>query len=149
MSDFNLYKLSYCPFGKTNTIHNLTRHLIWMIPNDLYIWKLTCLCVFLNKREVLSRFFGKSNIFKYFFHVPHTFLWLFNYERYVHVCVSFRCIFLICSCHLIKHPSLCELFWCTSPDDGYWNRNVWRRLHIIINSPIWIMFFLLPSYYFI
>ena len=36
-----------------------------MIPNDLYIWKLTC-CVFLNKREVLSRFFGKSNIFKYF-----------------------------------------------------------------------------------
>ena len=37
-----------------------------MIPNDLYIWKLTCYCVFLNKREVLSRFFGKSNIFKYF-----------------------------------------------------------------------------------
>ena len=36
-----------------------------MIPNNLYIWKLTCRCVFLNKREVLSRFFGKSNIFKY------------------------------------------------------------------------------------
>ena len=36
-----------------------------MIPNDLYIWKLTC-CVFLNKREVFSRFFGKSNIFEYF-----------------------------------------------------------------------------------
>ena len=36
-----------------------------MIPNDIYIWKLTC-CVFLNKREVLSRFFGKSNIFTYF-----------------------------------------------------------------------------------
>ena len=36
-----------------------------MIPNDLYIWKLIC-CVFLNKREVLSRFFEKSNIFKYF-----------------------------------------------------------------------------------
>ena len=35
-----------------------------MIPNDLYTWKLTC-CVFLNKREVLSRFFGKSKIFKY------------------------------------------------------------------------------------
>ena len=28
------------------------------------IYKKTC--VFLNKREVLSRFFGKSNIFKYF-----------------------------------------------------------------------------------
>ena len=37
-----------------------------MIPNDLYIWKLTCRCVFLNKQEDLSRFFGKSNIFKYF-----------------------------------------------------------------------------------
>ena len=36
-----------------------------MIPIDLYLWKLTC-CVFLNKCEVLSRFFGKSNIFKYF-----------------------------------------------------------------------------------
>ena len=35
-----------------------------MIPNDLPIWKLTC-CVFPNKREVLSRFFRKSNIFKY------------------------------------------------------------------------------------
>ena len=32
---------------------------------SIYIWKLTCLCVFLNKREVLSCFFGKSNIFKY------------------------------------------------------------------------------------
>ena len=37
-----------------------------MIPNDLYIWKLTCRCIFLNKQEVLSRFFGKFNIFKYF-----------------------------------------------------------------------------------
>ena len=38
-----------------------------MIPNNLYIWKLTCRCVFLNKQEVLSRFFGKYeyNIFKY------------------------------------------------------------------------------------
>ena len=41
------------------------QHLTWMIPNDLYIGKLICRCVFLNKREVLSRFFGKSNIFKY------------------------------------------------------------------------------------
>ena len=36
-----------------------------MIPNNLYIWKLTC-CIFLNKQEVLSNFFEKSNIFKYF-----------------------------------------------------------------------------------
>ena len=33
----NPYLLSYCPFGKTNTKYNLTRHLTWMIPNDLYI----------------------------------------------------------------------------------------------------------------
>ena len=33
-------------------------------------------------------------------------------------------IIIICSCHLSKHPSLCELFWYPSPDDGYWNRNV-------------------------
>ena len=65
LSDFNPYLLSYRLFGKTNTKYNLTRHLTWMIPNDLYIWKLTC-CVFLNKREVLSHFFGKYNIFKYF-----------------------------------------------------------------------------------
>ena len=45
-----------------------------------------------------------------FFHVPNTFWWLLNFERYVHVYVSFRCIFLICSCHLSKHPSICELF---------------------------------------
>ena len=75
--------------------------------------------------------------FQIFFHVPDTFLWLLNYERYVHVFVSFRCIFLICSCHLSKHPLLYELFWYPSPDDGYWNRNV----NVIINSPIWIMFF--------
>ena len=31
----------------------------------IVIWKITC-CVFLNKREVLSCFFGKFNIFKYF-----------------------------------------------------------------------------------
>ena len=43
--------------------------------------------------------------------------------------------------NLSKHPSLCELFWYQSPDDGYWNRNVQHRLYIIKNSPIWIMFF--------
>ena len=37
LSDFNPYLLSYCPYGKTNTKYNLTRHLTWMIPNDLYI----------------------------------------------------------------------------------------------------------------
>ena len=64
--DFNPYLFSYCPFRKTNTKYNLTQHLTWMIPNDLYLWKLTCHYAFLNKQEVLSRFFGKSNIFKYF-----------------------------------------------------------------------------------
>ena len=126
LSDFNPYLLSYCPFGKTNTKYNLTWHLTWMIPIDIYmyIWKLICRCIFLNKWAVLSRFFGKSQHFQIFFHVPDIFLWLLNYERYVYVYVSFRCIFLICSCHLSKHPSLCELFSYQSPDDGYWNRNV-------------------------
>ena len=48
--------------------------------------------------------------FQIFFHVPDTFLRLLNNERYVHICVSFRCIFLICSCHLSMYSSLCELF---------------------------------------
>ena len=80
-----------------------------MIPNDLYICKLIC-CVFLNKREVLSRFFEKSNIFKYFSTCQTRSDDFLNFERYVNVYVSFRCIFLICSCHLSKHPSICELF---------------------------------------
>ena len=51
------------------------------------VYMKTCLYVFLNKREELSRFFwGKSNIFKCF-HVPETFLRLLNYECYVHVCI--------------------------------------------------------------
>ena len=49
--------------------------------------------------------------------------------------------FFICSCHLNKHPSLCELFWYSSPDDGYWNRNVNFDFTSYLNSPIWIMFF--------
>ena len=50
-----------------------------MIANDLYIWKHTC-CVFLNKREVLSRFFEKSNIFKYFptFQTHSNDFWIMN-----------------------------------------------------------------------
>ena len=55
--------------------------------------------------------------------------------------VSFRYILFICSCYLGKHLSQCELFWYPSPDDGYWNRNIQYQLYIIINSPIWIMFF--------
>ena len=46
-------------------IANTILHDINMDDSKLYIWKLTCHCVFLNKREVLSRFFGKFNIFKY------------------------------------------------------------------------------------
>ena len=69
-------------------------------------------------------FLGEIQHFQICFHVPDTFLGLLNYKRYVHVCVSFRCIFLIYSFHLSKLPSLCELFWYPSTDDGYWNRNV-------------------------
>ena len=47
-----------------------------------------------------------SNIFPRAKHV----LMPLNFERYVHVYLSFRSIFLICSCHLSNHPSICELF---------------------------------------
>ena len=94
-----------------------------MIPNDLYIWKLIC-CVFLNKREVFVSFLWKILHFLIFFHVPKTFWWLLNFERYVHVYLCFRCIFLICSCHLGNHPSILWTILYPSPDDGYYNRNV-------------------------
>ena len=55
--------------------------------------------------------------------------------------VSFCCILFICSCYLSKHPSVSELLWYPSPDDGYWNQNIQHRLYITINSLIWIMFF--------
>ena len=42
------------------------------------IYMKTCRCVFLNKREVLFRFFAKSNILKYHSTYQTTFLWLLN-----------------------------------------------------------------------
>ena len=76
MKMLDFLELSYCrilsifsfmlSFRKNKyQIHSYS-YLTWMIPNDLYIWKPTYCCVFLNKQEVLSRFFKKSNIFKYF-----------------------------------------------------------------------------------
>ena len=80
-SYFNPYLLSYCPFGKTNTKYNLTQHLTLMtLKRSTYIWKCTCRCVFLNKREALSRLFGKSNIFKYVstYQTRSNDLWIMN-----------------------------------------------------------------------
>ena len=116
-----------------------------MIPNDLYIWKLIC-CVFLNKREVLSRFFEKILHFLIFFHVPNTFWWLLNFERDVHVYLSFRCIFLICFCHLSNHPSILWTILYPSPDDGYYNRNVNVDFTSWYIHLFGLYFFLLPSY---
>ena len=109
---------------------------------SIYIWKLTCLYVFLNKREDVSRFFRKSNIFKYIStcQTRSKHLWTMNAMCTL---LYFRCILFFCSCYLSKHPSLCELFWYLNPDDGYWNQNVQRRLYIIINSPIWIIYIFL------
>ena len=56
-------------------------------------------------------FLWKILHFQIFFLVPNTFWWLLNFERYMHVYLSFCCIFLICSCHLSNHPSICELFY--------------------------------------
>ena len=64
----------------------------------------------------------------------------------VHVYLSFRCIFLICSCHLNNHPSILWTILYPSPDDGYYNRNV------NVDFTSWYIhlfgwyFFLLPSY---
>ena len=62
------------------------------LQNVVYTWKVTCLCVFLNKREDLSRFFGKCGIFKCVSTCQtRSFdFWIMNT---VHVCVSFCYIF--------------------------------------------------------
>ena len=99
-------------------VPNTILHDGWL-QNDLHIWKFTCRCVFPNKQEILSRFFVKYSIFKYVStcQTRSDDFWIMNT-----MCTfygSFRCIFLICSCLLSKHPSLSELFWYPSPDDCY------------------------------
>ena len=81
-----------------------------------------------------------------FFHVPNTFWWLLNFERYVHVYLSFRCIFLICSCHLNNPPSILWTILYPSPDDGYYNRNVNVDFTSWYIHLFGLYFFLLPSY---
>ena len=87
--------------------------------------------------------------FLIFFHVPNTFWWLLNFERYVHVYLSFRCIFLICSCHLSNHPSILWTILYPSPDDGYYNRNVNVDFTSWYIHLFGLYFFLLPSYIYI
>ena len=72
--------------------------------------------------------------------------WLLNFERYVHVYLSFRCIFLICSCHLSNHPSILWTILYPSPDDGYYNRNVNVDFTSWYIHLFGLYFFLLPSY---
>ena len=62
-----------------------------MIPNDLYIWKLICY-VFLNKREVLSRFFEKILYFLIFF--PRAKHVLMTFEFWT-LCVCFIYLFVV------------------------------------------------------
>ena len=78
--------------------------------------------------------------------MPNTFWWLLNFERYVHVYLSFRCIFLICSCHLNNHPSILWTILYPSPDDGYYNRNVNVDFTSWYIHLFGLYFFLLPSY---
>ena len=91
-------------------------------------------------------FLWKILHFLIFFHVPNTFWWLLNFERYVHVYLSFRCIFLICSCHLNNHPSILWTILYPSPDDGYYNRNVNVDFTSWYIHLFGLYFFLLPSY---
>ena len=81
--------------------------------------------------------------------MPNTFWWLLNFERYVHVYLSFRCIFLICSCHLNNHPSILWTILYPSPDDGYYNRNVNVDFTSWYIHLFGLYFFLLPSYIYI
>ena len=81
--------------------------------------------------------------------MPNTFWWLLNFERYVHVYLSFRCIFLICSCHLSNHPSIFWTILYPSPDDGYYNRNVNIDFTSWYIHLFGLYFFLLPSYIYI
>ena len=81
--------------------------------------------------------------------MPNTFWWLLNFERHVHVYLSFRCIFLICSCHLSNHPSILWTILYPSPDDGYYNRNVNVDFTSWYIHLFGLYFFLLPSYIYI
>ena len=81
--------------------------------------------------------------------MPNTFWWLLNFERHVHVYLSFRCIFLICSCHLNNHPSILWTILYPSPDDGYYNRNVNVDFTSWYIHLFGLYFFLLPSYIYI
>ena len=113
-------------------------------------------CLFRNTQHVSFHMYRSFGIIPFKCYVkiylvfvfPDTFKWLLNYESYVHVYVSFRCIFLICSCHLSKHPLLCELLWYPSPDDRYWNRNVnvdFTSLYIFTNLDYFSATFILLS----
>ena len=72
---------------------------------EKYIRKFTCY-VFPNKRKVFSHSLGNPTFSNTFPRARHV---LMTFELRT-LCVSFRCIFLICSRHLSKHLSLCELF---------------------------------------
>ena len=72
------YQSDMWPFTLNNDYHRIHMYIyIYIYEMQSYmtfnmdnskrsIHKKTFCCVFLNKREVLSRFIGKSNIFKYF-----------------------------------------------------------------------------------
>ena len=117
-----------------------------------FFFRISVFFVFLRisqKTGGFVSFLWKILHFLIFFHVPNTFWWLLNFERYVHIYLSFRCIFLICSCHLNNHPSILWTILYPSPDDGYYNRNVnvdfiSRYIHLF-----GLYFFLLPSYIYI
>ena len=111
-----------------------------MIPNDLYLCKLTCPFVFLNKREVLSRFSEKFNIFKYFF--PRARHILMTFELWT-LCARL-CIFSLYISHLLLSSLQASIdMWTILIYKSWWwllKPKYQRRLYIIIYSPIWIMF---------
>ena len=145
---FYPYLLSYCPLGKTNTKYNLTQHLTWMIPNNLYIWKLTCHCMFPNKREVLSRFFGRSNIFgcvstcqtrSYDFWIMNamcTFMYLFI------VCFSFAPVISASIHRYVNHFDIQVLMMITETETltltSTLRHNIFIYLDYVFSAPFYI-----------
>ena len=111
-----------------------------MIPNDLYIWKLTCRWVFLDK-QILSSFFGKSIIFKYIFPCARHVLMTFELST---LCTRL-CIFPLYISHLLLSSKQASIaIWTILISKSWWwlmKPKHQRQLYIIKYSLIHKIYF--------
>ena len=106
---FNPYLLSYCPLKKTNTKYNLTQHLTRMIPNDLYIWKLTCHHIFLVS-------LGNPTFSNMFPRARHILMILKLWTLCAHLC-----IFLLYISHLLQSSQQASIaMWTILISKSWW-----------------------------